>query len=144
MKRILAVTVMALALAGCATSGPTYDEAQATLPKMQANQGRIVIYRSSAFGAAIQPSVSVNGAVVGGSQPMGFYVVDRPPGDYSVAVSTEVEKKLSFTLTSGEERYVRLVPTFGLLVGRIVPELIGRDEALKELKDLRFVGGAAK
>jgi hypothetical protein len=50
----------------------------------------------------------------------------------------------SFTLAAGEQRYVRLTPTFGLLVGRIAPELVSRDEALKDMKELRQVPVGAK
>lgn len=83
--------------------------------------------------------VYLNGVEIGGSQPWAFYFVDRAPGNYVVSTTTEVEKHLSFTLSAGEERFVRLKPTFGLMVGRIVPELIARDEALNELKELRYV-----
>ena len=144
MRRALLVLIAAAAVAGCATSGPTFEASVDTLPKLQGTDGRVFIYRSSSLGGAIQPRVHLNGVDVGGSQPWAFYFVDRPPGNYVVSASTEVEKKLSFTLDAGEERYVRLTPTFGLLVGRIVPELVSRDEALKDMKELRQVPAAGK
>lgn len=130
---------LAVALGGCATSGPRFHEVQASMPALPADQGRIVLYRSTSFGAVIQPSIKLNGTVVGGSTPYGFYFVDRPAGDYTVSATTESEQKVSFTLSAGEERFVRLQPAFGFVVGRMVPVLVDRNEALSEIKDLRLV-----
>jgi hypothetical protein len=56
-----------------------------------------------------------------------------------VAASTETEKKLTFTLEPRQERFVRLKIQMGLMVGRIVPELVDKAEAEKELKDLSYI-----
>jgi hypothetical protein len=48
----------------------------------------------------------------------------------------------SFTLESGEIKSVRLTPTFGIVVGRIVPELVSAEEATKALPDLMVIGSA--
>jgi hypothetical protein len=49
------------------------------------------------------------------------------------------EKKLTFTLEPRQERYVRLKIQMGLLVGRIIPELVDKTEAEEELKGLSFI-----
>lgn len=74
----------------------------------------------------------------------GFYFVDRAPGDCAVTAATETEKKLTFTLEPGQERYVRLKIQMGLFVGRIVPELVDKAEAEGELKDLSFIADPLK
>ena len=61
-----------------------------------------------------------------------------------MTAATETEKKLTFTLESGQERYVRLKIQLGLFVGRIVPELVDKAEAEKELKDLSFIADPLK
>jgi len=43
---------------------------------------RLVIYRVSALGFAIQPNYSVDRRVVGGSQPGGFVTCDLLPGPH--------------------------------------------------------------
>jgi hypothetical protein len=58
------------------------------------------------------------------------------------AASTEVERKVSFTLESGEIKSVRLTPTCGIVVGRIVPELVSAEEATKALPNLTVIGSA--
>ena len=130
-------------LSGCAT-GAKYAEVASTLPTLNGSQGRIYFYRPSAFGAAVQPDVRLNGQKVGTAKPHGFYFVDRAPGDYEVAASTEAEKKLTFTLAPREERYVRLKIQMGVMVGRIVPELVDKTEAESELKSLSYISEPLK
>ena len=138
-RRMVLVLIAALALAGCATQGVSYKEQEAKLPQLSASAGRIFIYRSSSLGFAVQPNVFLNGVVVGTAVPNAVYFFDRPKGSYEIATSTEVEKKVTFVLDSGEIKYVRLTPTIGLLVGRIVPELVAKEEATKELLDLTLI-----
>jgi len=57
----------------------------------------------------------------------------------AVTVATETEKKLTFVLEAGQVRHVRLKIQMGIVVGRIVPELVDRAEAEGELKDLSHI-----
>jgi hypothetical protein len=129
---------MLLLLSGCAT-GAKYTEVRSTLPSLAPSEGRIYFYRPSALGAAVQPDIKLNGQKVGLAKPHGFYFVDRAPGNCEVSAATETEKKLTFTLDPGQERFVRLKIQLGVLVGRIVPELVDRAEAEEELKNLSFI-----
>jgi hypothetical protein len=61
-----------------------------------------------------------------------------------VTAATETEKKLTFVLEPGQERYVRLRIQIGILVGRIVPELVDKPEAEGELKDLSYIAEPLK
>ncbi len=138
-RRVLLAIPLVLLVVGCAT-GPKYTEVADKLPKPAASEGRIWFLRSEYAGGGIQPDVRLNGAVVGTAKPGGMYFADRPPGNYEVATSTEVERKLTFTLAAGEEKYVSLKPTIGILVWRIVPELIDREAATAQMKELIFIG----
>ena len=135
--------VLLLVLSGCAT-GAKYTEVASTLPPLAPSQGRIYFYRPSAFGAAVQPDINLNGQKVGTAKPHGFYFVDRPPGNYEVTAATETEKKLTFTLEPGQERFVRLRIAMGVLVGRIIPELVDKAQAEKELSSLSFIAEPLK
>ena len=133
------VIVIALLMGGCASSGPKLTEIQTTMTPLAADQGRIYFYRSSSmFGAAIQPDIRLNGEVVGSSKPGGFFYRDVKGGNQTVSTSTEVERQLTFTIAAKEVRYVRTSPSFGLLVGRVQPELVPSEEAEKELADLHY------
>jgi hypothetical protein len=144
LRVLLAGSFVALVASGCA-SGPQYKEVASSIPTIKPSEGRIYFYRSnSMFGAAIQPSISVNGAVVGKSKPGGFFYVDEPAGKYVVSTATETEKTVSFTLDAGETKYVRTSVGFGLLVGRIIPSLESADEGTKALEDSHYIGTVTK
>ena len=96
-------------------------------------KGRIFFYRSTALGAGIQPDVRLNGNVVGTAVPHGVFYVDPDPGNMEVVTGSEVERKLTFTIAAGETRYVKLGVGLGVLVYRIIPELVSADEARKKL-----------
>jgi len=130
-------------LTGCA-SGPKFDSVTSTLAPVPAGKSRIYFYRSTSLGAAIQPEVRLNGVVVGKAEPNGVFYVDRDPGNMEVITGSEVDRKLTFTIGPGETRYVKLGVGLGIVVYRIIPELVSEAAARKEMADLAFTGGAAK
>jgi hypothetical protein len=141
--RHLGLLALAAALAGCAASGPRFAEQESRTPTIGAEQGRVYFYRTnSMLGAAMQPQVSLDGAAVGKSQPGGYFYVDTTAGSHEAATSTEVSNKLSFVVDKGETKYVRTKVSMGVMVGHVVPELVGADEARKEIADLSYNGGA--
>ena len=76
MKRrmVLALlSALAMGTLGCA-SGPKYGEMKSSIPDLSPENGRIFFYRSAnVIGSGIQPSVKLNGNVVGESRPGGFF-----------------------------------------------------------------------
>ena len=141
----LALIGAIVALTGCAASGPKFTEVQSTMPKLNADQGRVYFYRSSSmFGAAMQPAIVFDGAEVGKSQPGGYFYVDAAVGSHEASASTEATNKVTFVLEKGETKYVRTSPQMGLLVGHVVPELVGQDDAQKELAELSYTGTKVK
>ncbi|GGB98001.1 DUF2846 domain-containing protein [Pseudoduganella buxea] len=146
MKKILQLGAIALAtaLTGCAATGPKFTEQQATTPKLAADQGRVYFYRVNSFvGAAVRPDIKLDGAAVGESTPGGYFYVDTAAGSHEAQTSTEVSNKLTFVLDKGETKYVRTSVSMGLMAGHVKPELVGQEEALKELPELSYTGKAA-
>jgi hypothetical protein len=140
---VIVALALGLALSACAT-GPKFTELESTIPALDPSLGRIFIYRTTVFGAAVQPNVKLNGEVVGSAVPNGFFFVDRPPGDYTVSTATEVERSVMLGLRAGETQYVRLNIGMGFLVGRVAPELIHPETGREEIKMLSFAGGPPK
>jgi uncharacterized protein DUF2846 len=133
----------AVLLSACAASGPKLSEMRASMPQLKPDQGRIYFYRSSSMlGAAMQPAIMLNGRTVGESRPGGFFYIDEPAGPKEVSTSTEVEKKLTFTLDRGQTRYVRTSVGFGVAVGRVYPELVDNATGEKELQEASYIGPA--
>jgi hypothetical protein len=125
MRAGLCVAAAGLLLSGCATSGPTGSEilAGSLAPK----KSRLVIYRTSPFGFAVQPPYSIDGKAVGSSTPGGFVVCHLGPGAHQVAVGNfELNvslgggtDKASVTLRPGQTTYLKAEPQMGLTVGVI-------------------------
>jgi hypothetical protein len=138
--RMLCVVIVTFILAGCATTGPKFNELAPTISNLAPDTGRIYIYRTVILGAAVQPDVKINGEVVGSAVPQGFFYVDRAPGSYEILTSTEVDRKLTLTLDNGETRFVRLGISMGFMVGHVYPELVENAVGQSEIQECRYIG----
>ncbi len=145
-RRSLGFAVMSLSLGsvgllvGCA-SGPKYAEIAGRIPPIPAGKSRIWFFRDgSPIGSGIQPSVLLNGVKVGDSVPGGFFFRDADSGNKEVTLSTEVERKLTFTAAAGEERHVKMTVTLGALIYRVYPELVSPEAGRAEIQNLAFTG----
>src|SRR5229473_4044928 len=127
-----------VALTGCASSSSTkFTDANTVTPRLTADKGRIYFYRGgSIFGVAIQPEIKLNNELVGRAVPGTFFFVDRPKGSYEASTATEVETKLSFALTSGETKYIRISIAPGVFAGHMQFELVSKPVAEAELASL--------
>lgn len=140
--RVIKIIIVGLVvgLAGCA-SGVKYQNMVSSIPPIQQDQGRIFFYRSAnIIGAALQPSIVLDGVKVGTSKTAGFFYVDRTAGMHEVVITTEVEKKLSFNLAQQETKYIKTTRQLGFLLGRIVPEEADPVAAKTDLLDLSYTG----
>lgn len=135
----LLLILLAAVVSGCA-SGPKYAEIKDSIPALDPEHGRIFFYRPSAIGAAIQPNIQVNGSVVGEMVPLGFFYVDRSPGNYVVSASTESEATLQVMLQANQTQYVKGSISIGILVGRPNLTLVDSMNALVEMQDLGYAG----
>jgi hypothetical protein len=111
-----------------------FAQVNPSLQPSTADLGRIFFYRPSAFGAAIRPSVHLNGETVGEAISWGFFYVDRPPGNYEVLTATEVDRKLTFILEKGQTRFVRFSTSFGFFVGHVYGELVDPEVGMAEIQ----------
>ena len=128
-------------LSACGATGPKYAEYEQKIAPVQQDHGRIYIYRILSLGWAVQPEVKLNGEVVGTAVPNGFFYVDRPAGNYEILTSTEVDRKLTLTLESGQTRYVRLGISAGFFVGHVYPELVEPSVGAREIQETQYTGG---
>lgn len=140
LPQLFALAALALAMTGCATSGPRFSELKSSTPPLAADQGRIYVYRTAVMGAAVQPSVQVNGEKVGSAVPKGFFYLDRPPGNYEITTTTEVKRSLSLTLDPGQTRFVRLGISMGFFIGHVFPELVDNGSGEREIEKCHFTG----
>jgi hypothetical protein len=123
MYRQLAIGVATLILAGCASGGPSgKDVLTASVAPQKA---RIVLYRTTVLGFAVQPQYLVNGMPVAPAQPSGFFVCDLAPGTHSIAADNPSfnvnfgggSDKVQVGINPGETKFVRADIQMGLTVG---------------------------
>ncbi len=113
---------------------------------------RLVIYRSSALGFAIQPSYLVDGRVVGGSQPAGFVACDLAPGPHEVAVNNmplttnlfgHGSEKVSIDLRAGSTTYLSAEPQMGIVTpGQITLVQVTENQGRADVANLHRIDGA--
>jgi hypothetical protein len=117
------LSLVSLLLASCA-SGPSFAEAQASMPQLAKGQGRLFVYRTATLGAAVQPAVKVNGNVIGKAKPKGFLYADLPVGSHTVETATEVTRSTTASVSAGASTYVRLNIGMGVVTARVTPEVV--------------------
>ena len=139
LRTPLVFALVALVFAGCA-SGPSLRETQEALNPLDQNTGRIYFYREETTPLLDQPKVYLNDEVVGRSIPGGFFVVDRPPGEYRARCSKRGWSSLTFTPEAGETRYVRTVFSRLHRGDLIRPYLVAETEALPAIEQLLNTG----
>jgi hypothetical protein len=82
--KVVIGAILIVALAGCATSGPTGGEFDKVV--LGSGTGRVVIYRTSPYGLAVQPTILVDGRAAGTDQPGGFLACDLTPGQHTLKI----------------------------------------------------------
>jgi Protein of unknown function (DUF2846) len=148
MRGGLGILVVAACLAGCA-SGPTGGET--LTDSVRSSVARLVIYRTSTLGFAIQPNYVVDGRVIGGSQPAGFVVCELPPGSHEVAVanlplSTNLfghgSEKMSVDLRAGSTAYLSADPQMGIVTpGQITLIQVTENQGRADVASLHQTNG---
>lgn len=138
MKIKSAVLCTVVALAGCASSGPTGREL--LTGSINPQVARLVIYRTNAMGLAVQPDYNVDNKKVGASTPNGFVVCELPPGPHRVSVGNFAlnvnlgggTDTWELDLKPGTTTYIQAEPKVGLTIGVVtlnqVTEVQGRNE----------------
>lgn len=148
MRAVLCVALLCLFLAGCATGGPLGKEVLAA--GIAPQKSRLVIYRTSALGFAIQPDYVIDGKPVAPSQPDGFVVCNLDPGKHAVSVGN-FELNINFgggedeagvTLQPGQTTYLKAEPQPGLVVGVITLTEVTAGQGQSDTEDLHKLDGA--
>lgn len=137
--RLFACCLVALTLSACA-SGLKFTEMNPSIMPKDQDSGRIFFYRTTVFGAALQPDIRLNGIKVGNSIAQGFFYVDRPPGNYEVVTSTEVDRKVTFVLEKAQTRFVKFSVSMGFFVGHVYGELVDTAVGEEEIKECKYAG----
>jgi hypothetical protein len=137
-----AVLVCAVLPLGAAMAGePTFAQHQAMEPAVQANMGRIYMYRPSSFaGAMLSPVVKVDGVDTSDMGSGDYFYVDRPAGTYNISATTEKTEGVDVPVVAGQTVYVRFHVSMGLFVGHVTPEIVDATKGSAEITECEFSG----
>jgi hypothetical protein len=132
-KLIASISViLLLVLSGCASvpMAPLEQDAQAKQFAPAQSRAALYIYRNENFGGAIPMSVSVNGKAIGQTAAKTYFMLNVPPGKYSVESHAENVSNLSLTAEAGKNYFVWQEVKMGMWMARSllqqVDEAIGR------------------
>jgi len=123
--------------AALAAPSQTYAVLHASEPAIPAGMGRIYFYREGGLlGAAMQPTIMIDGQSAGGrSKPGDYFYIDRPAGTYTISTSTEKKETTTVTVVAGEAVYVKTEVSMGFLMGHVSPSVVDAQTAANEIKD---------
>lgn len=131
-----------LALAGCDTPAATGAARVTPAPQAQAPQNatgetRLVIYRTSYMGLAVQPKVFVDGQQAGTCAPGQATTVNVSPGTHRVSATTLAEKAVEVSVPKGSTAYVRCSISAGIVVGGAKLVVVPASEAAPKVAKLQ-------
>jgi len=112
----------------------------ASLPAIPAGKARLIVYRSSYMGFAIQPKVFVDGQETGRCKPGTTIAANLTPGEHTIASTTEVKRTLSVNLIAGKTTYVSCRTKMGIAVGRAKFEQVSPAKAIAKAASMRLQG----
>ena len=138
IQNLLMTCFLAIFAVGCA-SGVKFSEYRATVPPPPEGYGRVWFYRPSALGAAIQPAVKLDDQPIGNAVPKGFSHYETLPGIHEVSATTEMKHKITITVTTNTDNYVRLNMMMGLFVGHVLPREVPEHQATNDMKNLHLI-----
>lgn len=98
---------------------------------------KIVIYRTSYAGFAVQPKVFVDGKQAATCTPGRATTVKVAPGTHRLTARTLSEKELTVSVAEGRTTYVRCSLTIGLVVGGAKLAEVAAAEAAPKVAKLK-------
>ena len=135
---VIALLAIALGLGGCVTLGARYAP-DAAVP---ANRSAVYIYRTSAMGAAIAPTVTANKVPLLALPPSGYFVYYAAPGELTLEQKTESTTSVTLDIKAGDSYYVKGSIGMGFFVGHPHLVVVAKDDGEKEIKDCKLVPGS--
>jgi Protein of unknown function (DUF2846) len=134
----LALLTVALALGGCATLGAPF----APDDQVPADRADVYVYRTSAMGAAISPTVYANKVPLLGLPPSGYFVYRALPGELTLEQHTEATTSVTLDVKAGETYYVKGSVGMGFFVGHPHLVIVAKEAGEREVRECKLIPGA--
>jgi hypothetical protein len=133
----LALLAAELALGGCATLGAPF----AADTQVPADRADVYVYRTSAMGAAIAPTVYANEVPLLTLPPSGYFVYRALPGELTLEQHTEATTSVTLDVKAGETYYVKGSVGMGFFVGHPHLVIVPKEEGENEVRSCKLIPG---
>jgi hypothetical protein len=132
---VVALGILAILAAGCATLGPAYQK----VGHIPADMAIVYIYRPGGIGAAVTYDVKVGETVITSLSSGGYYPYLAKPGELELWARTESKSSVTLDVKPGQTYYVKGTIGIGFLVGRPRLQIVPEEEALKEIVECKLI-----
>jgi hypothetical protein len=133
----LALFTATLAISGCATLGAPF----APDSQPPSDRADVYVYRISAMGAAIAPTVTANKVPLLTLPPNGYFVYRALPGELTLEQHTESHTSVTLDIKAGETYYVKGSVGMGVFVGHPHLVVVPKEEGEREIRQCKLVPG---
>lgn len=160
IKSLFIFIGVAIAVTGCAATGPSYTSVKSAIPQLQSDQARLYFIREGGFmNSGLTARVHLNGTKMVDLNMNGFAYADRPAGLVHIMIDAPLntgDARQSINIQSGETHYFMvannsrnvMAGAYGGLLGalaegggRFVFAQISEAAALEQLKTKKKSGG---
>ena len=143
MKKLIAVTAVAITLAGCASvpMGDAKMDAQAKTFVAPKDKAGLYIYRNESMGAAAKMTVAIDGQTVGQTAAKTFIYKEVPPGKHVITSSAENTDTLEMDAKAGTLAFIWQEVKMGILFARSKLHLVTEEEGKRGVGETKLVIG---
>jgi len=131
MKRLIAATVVAMSLVGCASvpKGDPQQDAAAKAFKVAPDKAGVYVYRNETMGAAISMDVAMDGSVIGTTGAHTYLYKEVAPGKHTIV--SQGEDKLDIDAAPGTLTFVWQEVKLGMMAAGSKLHLVDAAEGKK-------------
>lgn len=143
MKKWLVISVVAMALTGCA-SVPMGDEKQDRALKtftVTPDKAGLYIYRNESMGAGVKMAVSVDGQTIGQTAARTYLFKEISPGRHTVSSVAENTDSLEINARPGTLTYIWQEVKMGMLYARSKLHLVDEETGRQGVRESRLATG---
>jgi len=140
MSKLLAVLLISLALAGCASvpMGDLKLDTAAKTFQVPADKAGIYVYRNESMGAAVKMDVIIDGQNIGETAAKTYFYKEVDPGKHTVASKAENTDTIEIDAKQGTLAFVWQEVKMGLLFARTKLHLVDEQEGKKGVLETKL------
>lgn len=140
MKKLLALSVVALSVVGCASvnMGDAKQDASAKTFAVAPDKSGVYVYRNETMGAAVRMDVEVDGQAIGQTAANTYLFKELAPGKHTIVSKAENTESLEIEAKPGTLYYVWQEVKMGILYARNRLHLVSESEGKKGVNETKL------